>query len=47
MAGDTGQGGGAVAAYARTAEAVDTNIKILGRGHAEIGEAAASHLGVV
>ncbi len=41
------QGGRAVAAYARTAEAVDTDIEILGGGHTDVDEAAAAHLGVV
>ena len=47
MDGDVRQGGGAVAAYAGTAEAVDTHIEILGGGHTEVDESAAAHLGVV
>src|SRR5258705_1657324 len=47
MDGYVRQGGGAVTAYARAAEAVDTYIEILGGGHTDVDEAAAAHLGVV
>ena len=41
------QRGGAVTAYASTAESVDTDVEVLGSGHADVDEAAATHLGVV